>query len=283
MRYRLEYVLFRLYGWLAQRPSLETASSWSGALWRALAPYSKRHRRAIAHLTLAYPEKSAAERAAIAAEMWDTMGRVFAESFRLGDIAHSDRIFIENETELQALLARSQGAVACCAHQGNWEIAALVLRQIGVPTAGIYQRIKNPYVDAMARRLREPYYPDGLLPKEHRTALTALRYVKNGGVLSIMSDLREHRGVKVPFFGHPAPSTPFPAMIAVTQEKPMIAAQIIREPDVRFRVRWREVEVARSGDREADIAATTERLQAAFETFIRSHPGQWMWGHKRWG
>ncbi len=284
MRYRLEYALFLLFGFLVRSLPLEVASSLSGALWRGLAPFSKRHRRALAHIKIGYPEASEAERGLIARDMWDTMGRVFAESFRLDEIAKSDRVTIEDEPQVRALLARSQGFVACAAHQGNWEVAAIGLAKLGYRTAGIYQPLKNPFVDAMARKMRAPLYLDGLLPKhEHRTAFTILRHVKSGGVLSVMADLRENRGVRVPFFGREAASTPFPALIAVSQDKPLYAAEVIREPGVRFRIRVREVEVARGGTRDADVLATTANLQAALEYFIRARPGQWMWGHRRWG
>ena len=54
-----------------------------GALWRLIAPRLRRHARALAHLELAYPEKSAAEREHIAREMWGHLGRTFAEFFHL--------------------------------------------------------------------------------------------------------------------------------------------------------------------------------------------------------
>jgi KDO2-lipid IV(A) lauroyltransferase len=283
LRYRFEFLLFRLVAALATALPLETASRLSGALWRWIAPLLKRHRRALHHLALAYPDMPLAERQRIARGMWETLGRVFAESFHLTELLHSDRIVIEDEDEVRNMFAKTNGFIACGAHQGNWEIAVVVLARLGYSTAGIYQKIKNPYVDEMAKRLREPLYPAGLYPKHPSTALTMLRHVKNGGALSLMADLRETRGVKVPFFGRPAPSTPFPALIAVTQNKALFAAQVVREPGVRFRIAVRPVDVQRTGDRDADIAATTANMQAMFETSIRERPEQWMWGHKRWG
>ena len=283
MRYRLEYILFRAVAALALALPLETASAVSGKLWRWIAPLLKRHRRAIANLRAAFPEMTDAEREKIARNMWETLGRVFAESFRLEEIATSDRITIENEEEWRAMLAQTNGLIACGAHQGNWEIAVSGLLRMGYRAAGVYQRVKNPRVDEYARTLRAPLYPDGLFTKTPSTALTLLRYVKNGGALAIMADLRETKGVSVPFFGRPAPSTPFPALIAVTQNKALFAARVVREPGVRFRIRVLPVDVVRTGDRDADIAATTANLQAMFETYIRDYPDQWMWGHRRWG
>ena len=282
LRYRIEYALYRLFAGLMHLLPIETASAVSGRLWRWLAPYSKRHRRVVRHLKIAYPEKSESERQEIAAASWDTMGRVFAESFRLNEILASDRVRLENFDTVQARLSACNGFVACSAHQGNWEIAVVPLTKMGIRTAGIYRRLKNPYVDEMVRQQRNALYPDGLFQKQHSTALTATRYLKNGGALSIMADLRERRGPSVPFFGHPAPSNAFPAMLAVTLDKPVFVAQVMREENVRFTIRLEEIDVVRTGDREADIIATTARIQAALERNIRARPGEWMWAHGRW-
>lgn len=283
MRYRLEYALFRFVAALMSLLPVETASAASGAIWRWLAPFSKRHRRALANLKAAYPNLSDEEHVALASEMWDTMGRIFAESFRLKEIAASGRVVLDDPERIKALLKDEHGFVICAAHQGNWEVAVAGLPQLGYQAAGIYQRLKNPFVDAAARRFREPLYAAGLFPKGQQSARAALRHVKNGGALSIMADLRENRGVRVPFFGREAPSTPFPAMLAVTLGKKLLLGAVIREPGVRFRIQVNEIEVVRTGDRDADIIATTANLQRKIEEHVRARPGQWMWGHRRWG
>ncbi len=282
LRYRLEFVLYRLFGGLIRFLPIEAASSMTGALFRWFAPLSKRHQRVLNQLNLAYPHMSAAEHAAIAQQSWETMGRVLAESFRLEEILKSDRVVVEDHTAVQARLAQCHGFIACTAHQGNWEIAVVPLTKMGIRTAGIYRRLKNPLVDAMVRQQRAILYPDGLFQKQHSTALAATKYVKAGGALSVMADLREHRGVKVPFFGHPAPSNPFPAMMAVSLNKPIFIAHVMREHGVRFKIKVTEIEVARSGNRDADILETTTRIQAALENNIRERPSEWMWSLGRW-
>ena len=282
MRYRLEYALYRLFAGLMHLLPLEAASAFTGALFRWFAPFSKRHQRVMEQLKLAYTNMSEQEHAMIAQQSWETMGRIFAESFRINDILNSDRVIVEDFDAVYARVASCNGFVACTAHQGNWEIAAISLAKMGIKTAGIYQRLKNPFVDDLLRSQRTVLYPDGLFQKQHSTALSATKYVKGGGALSIMADLRERRGPKVPFFGQPAPSNPFPAMIAVTLNKPVFIAHVMREPGVRFKIKVTEIDVARSGDRDADILETTARIQAALETNIRTRPGEWMWSLGRW-
>ena len=281
LKYRLENGVVRAVAWLVARLPLETASDLSGWIWRRVAPFLGRHDRAIAHLAAAFPDMSETERQRLACDMWECLGRTFAETFYLPEIFASDRIELSGLEILRA--HEGQGMMICAAHQGNWEVATMGLMRLGKEPAGLYQRVKNPLVDAFVRETRSPYYPAGLFAKDPNTAMKLMRVLKRGGCLAMLADLREHTGVKVPFFGRDAPSTPFPGMMARHLGIPLFAGRIIREPGVRFRLSMEEIEVPVTDDKDADILAATANLQAAFERSIRQRPEQWMWAHQRWG
>ena len=283
LRYRAEYAGFRLVSGFFGAFPLEFASALSGAGWRCIAPFTRRHQRAVSQLQRSFPERTAQECDRIARDMWEILGRTFAEFFHLDELFRSDRIVVENRDALLTETPPERGFVACAAHQGNWEIAVMGLPRRPVETAGLYQRIKNPYVDAYVRRMRETYYPGGLFEKHPSTGVKLMRHLRHGGSLAIMADLRDGQGVKAPFFGVPAPSTPFPALLARSLDVPLYAATIVREPRVRFRLRLDRVEVPRTADKQADIVTATANLNAAFEASIRRRPEQWMWAHRRWG
>lgn len=282
-RYGVEDFAFALAGWVLRIPPIESASWISGRIWRIMGPRvgSLRHRRTLANLAAAFPAKSDAELRAMAASMWENLGRTFAESFRLAELAASDRIKVVAAIPFPPDMTAS---VICAAHQANWEIAVL-----GVPEsartrpAGVYQRIKNPRVDARVRKMRAFLYPGGLYPKSAATSRQLIRHARDGGTLAILADQRDFRGPRVPFFGRLAPSTPFPAMVARSLGLKLYAGEIIRKPHVRFEIRLVEIEVPQTQDRDADIVAATAALQAEFERTIRLHPEQWMWSHRRWG
>ena len=281
LKYRLEYGVVRAVAWLMARLPLETASNLSGWIWRQVAPRLQRHARALHHLAAAFPDMSAAERARVAHDMWEVLGRTFAESFYLPDIYASDRIDISGLEILRAY--EGKGVIICAAHQGNWEVATMGLMRIGRQPTGLYQRVKNPLVDAFLLASRAPYYPAGLFTKDPATPLKLMRILKRGGCLAMLADLREYTGLKVPFFGQAAPSTPFPALMARNLGLPLFAGRIVREPGVRFRLSVERIEVPVTDDKEADILAATANLQAAFERSIREKPEQWMWAQQRWG
>jgi len=42
------------------------------------------------------------------------------------------------------------------------------------------------------------------------------------------------------------------------------------------------VELDRTGHLEADILANTQKFTAIIEAYVRKHPEQWLWVHRRW-
>ena len=282
LRYRLEYIVFRAAQAAATALPLEAVSLSSGLAWRLIAPHLYRQERALRNLKLAYPELSLKERKRIAAAMWENLGRTFAESFHLKQIIAEKRIRFEPMEQLEDII-REGPCVVSGLHLGNWELGAHASRLIGLPFTGVYQRLSNPLVDEETRKLRAFLYEGGLLPKTPVSARALMKAAKNGGCPIFAADLRDDNGTAVPFFGVPALSTVFPALLARKTGLPLYAGAVFREPKVRFVIRAARVEIPHTSDHAADAIAGTAALHAQFEAFIRQAPEQWMWAHRKWG
>jgi KDO2-lipid IV(A) lauroyltransferase len=280
-RQHVEYLALRMLAALIMALPLEVASRWSGAGWRLVAPRLRRHQRALDNLARALPETTPAERERIARAMWDNLGRTFAEFFHIPRIVSEGRIALESFERFEAITSGGP-FVVCSLHMGNWEIVSQGGLRFGVPVAGVYQRLTNPLVDEWLRKVREPLYPGGLYDKSPAAARALLRLARQGGYPAFIADLRERRGVVTPFFGHPARSNAFPALIARVAGRPLYAVRAMRLPNVRFSMRIERIDVPQTDDRDADVLAATAALQAQFEEFVREAPEQWMWAHRRW-
>ncbi|MGO4870669.1 MAG: lysophospholipid acyltransferase family protein [Roseiarcus sp.] len=281
VRHYAEYAVFRAIAAIIRALPLETASRWSGLGWRAVAPHLRRHQRALDNLAMALPETSAAERERIARDMWENLGRTFAEFFHLDQIDAQARVTMEGAERFQTIVDAGP-FVVCGMHMGNWELMSLTATRFGAKLAGVYQGLTNPLVERYVYEMRAPMYPAGLLDKSPATARALLRLAREGGCPAFLADLREGRGVETPLFGHPAMSNSFPALIARMTGLPLYAARVLRRADARFSLRIEPVPVPKTRDRGADVAAATATLQALFEEFIREAPEQWMWAHRRW-
>lgn len=290
LRYRVEYAGLRLLVGLARLGPIETATRVSAALWTLIAPRLRRHARALANLAIAYPEKTDAEREAIARAMWGNLGRVMVETMRIDQLMQEPQRF---EFLSQRTFDRYRGklgpAVGVTLHQGNWELAAWPFTEAGGKPAAIFRMVKNPYVDAYLRRQREGLFPGGLFGKgsdaeNQRTARLMTDYVRQGGRLAIVSDLFDRQGIAVPFFGQPAKSVIVPAMIARRVGARIWMGRCLRVgTSSRFRIELKELRVARTTNQAEDIRVTTAAMQAQFEAWVREAPEQFMWSNRRWG
>jgi KDO2-lipid IV(A) lauroyltransferase len=281
LRHRLEHIGFRAAQAAATALPLEAVSRTSGFAWRLIAPRLHRQERALKNLALAYPELSEAERKRIAAGMWENLGRTFGESFHLKEIIAQKRIRFQPREQLDEII-RGGPCVVCGLHLGNWELVAYASKLMGASFTGVYQRLSNPLVDEDTRKLRAFLYDGGLLPKTPVSARALMKAAKSGGYPAFLADLRDDNGAAVPFFGAPALSTVFPALLARKTGLPLYAGAAFREPKVRFVIRAARVEVPHTSDHAADAVAGTAALHAQFEAFIRQAPEQWMWAHRKW-
>ena len=296
LRYRAEYAGLRVLSGLVRMAPLDVAGNISAKLWRLIAPYDRRHQRALQNLTIAFPAKSPAEREAIALAMWENLGRVMTETMQLDRIiAEPDRIQLVDTTArvFERYQSKMGAAIGVTLHMGNWELAAWPLTVAGNNPAAVYRTVKNPYVDTYLRRLRKDLYPGGLLGKGRvndtvdegkKTARLIMDFVRQGGRLGLVCDLHDRTGLPVPFFGRPARSVAIPAMIARRVGARIWMGRCLRVgKQCRFTIELKELKVPRTANAADDVKWVTAAMQAQFEAWVREVPEQWMWSNRRWG
>jgi KDO2-lipid IV(A) lauroyltransferase len=101
--------------------------------------------------------------------------------------------------------------------------------------------------------------------------------------VGMLVDQRFGRGPRVAFFGRPAASNPLLARLARRFDCPVHGARAIRLPGGRFRLEiTEEVTLPRDAAGRVDIEAATAQVNRIVEGWVREHPGQWLWMHRRW-
>jgi len=287
-RYFAEYLLLRGVIAIVRALPLDTATSWSANTWAFVAPKTRRHKRALANLEKAFPEKTPDERERIARAMWANLGRVMAGTMRLDEILDEpERVEVENPQLLERYRGRMGPAICASMHMGNWELAMLPLTRAEAKPAAVYRLVDNPYVDLYLRSQREKLYPGGLFARGAKSGQETARiigsYIRKGGRLGFLADLYDRRGIEVPFFGHSAPSNTVPAMLARRVGARLWVGRCIRIGNgSHFKVLIKELKVPRTDDAQADVRWVVARMQEQFEAWIREHPEQWMWSNRRY-
>lgn len=279
----LEYAGLRAVVGLLGLLGVDRASSFMGFLWRRFARFNPRHARAEQHLALAMPELTPHERTAILLDMWENLGRTFAEGLLLPEIVDSPGRIVMGESLAEEIRTiGAGGAVLCSLHQGNWELLAVGSIGLGKPVAGVYRPLKNPLSEAYFRSRREKAYPGGLVAAGTSSVLHLRSLARGGVAIAMMADLPDGTGIVAPFFGHSALLSKLPVTLARRLGLPLVVAHCQRTDGAHFRIDGERIELPHTEDADADVEQATLALHAVFETWIRNAPGQWMWATRKW-
>ena len=295
LQFRLEYIVLRLVVAAVRVVPLSFATRASASFWRRFAPLlsPKRHKRALANLAIAFPEKTEAERTAIALGHWENLGRVMAETMRIDQIiADPSRIEILNPAVFARYANKLGPIVGASLHMGNWELAVWPLTLAGATPAAVYRSVNNPYIDRYLRDQRKDLYPGGLFGRgrvagvhddTQKTARAIMDYVRRGGRLGVVCDLYDRTGLPVPFFGRDAATVTIPAMIARRTGARIWMSRCIRVgAGSRFKIELKELRVPRTANQSEDVRWATAEMTRQFEAWVRDNPEQWMWSNRRW-
>lgn len=244
------------------------------------------HRHAMENLRLAFPEKTEAERAAIARESWANLGRTVCEYPHLGVLYDGDgrRVESEDSTKLRLAALRAEGRPVLIfgAHLANWELPAVIGHAFGQRAAILYRTPNNPFIAADIVKMREPIMGE-LIPAGIAAPIRMTKAVDQGLNLGMLVDQRFGRGPRVPFFGHPVAANPFIARLARRFEVRVHGMRAIRLPGNRFSLELTApLELPRDAAGRIDVVAATAMVNLVIEGWVREHPGQWLWMHRRW-
>jgi len=244
------------------------------------------------NLRAAFPEKSPEEIEKILAGVWDNLGRIGAEFAHLDHIWDYDltqpdkpsRIeFSPRSKELFDLL-RDDGkpAIFFASHLGNWELPALGAVAHGLDCAILFRRPNSQAADRAIERTRAVKMGT-LIPAGRDAPFKLGQALQNGQHVAMLVDQWLGNGVEVSFFGRKTKANPTLARLVRQVECPIHGVRIIRLPNYRFRAELsEEVKPVRDASGQIDIQGTMQAVTDVVESWVREHPDQWLWLHRRW-
>jgi len=269
---------------------VDTMSNMAGGLVRKVGPLLPEHKIGRDNLTAAFPEKSPQEIEKILASVWDNLGRVgaeFAHIDRLWDYEEKrgeGRIMPSPEAEQIALRLRESGkpVIVFAAHLANWELAAVAAAKYGLEATVLYRRPNLKAVSQAVIDLRAGCMGT-LIPTTIEAPMRMLEVLQGGGRVAMLVDQWYGTGVPVTFFGRPTRANPLIAWLARKVDCPIHGIRIVRHPGNRFQVRVTEaIEVVRDAKGRVDLQGTMQAVTSVIESWVREHPEQWLWVHRRW-
>ena len=285
LAHRCEAIGAALMFGLFRRLPLDAASALGGWLGRLIGPRLGVTKRAAINLRRALPELDEAAARRVMRGMWDNLGRVVAEYPHLAEFrvyGDDGRIaFVGNEI-LDPVIASGRSAIFISAHYGNWEIAIRTAAQAGFEVTGVYRAPNNPIVDRFMLWARGAEGGE-LVPKGDIAAKAAFGALREGRALCMLVDQKMNDGIPVPFFGRDAMTAPALAVLALRYECAVVPIRMQRTKGAHFRmISEPPLALPETGNNDADRAALMREVNALVERWVREHPEQWLWLHRRW-
>ena len=243
------------------------------------------------NLSRIFPDYSLKKRQEIIVGVWDNLGRLAGEMPKLHTLSIVDdpskrpatpHIFVENAPVFKEFHEKQQNVLFVSAHLGNWEVLAHIAEHYEMPFIRVFRKANNPFVNSLIQRNRRGV-EGGFAPKGAEGARMLFKALKNKKNLGFLMDQKMNDGLEVPFFGHPAMTASAVIDLAVRFKLPIIPAQCIREKNGSFHLIIHAPLIVEEGilDDAKRIAVLTQ-LHTLFEAWIRQHPEQWLWVHRRW-
>jgi len=276
---------------LVRRLDPDRSIEFAARQMRRIGPLLPEHRIGRTNLSAAFPEKPAAEIETILREVWANVGRVGAEFAHLDrlwdlDLDHpgAGRIDVTQEVIQRYYQLRNAGQPVLCfaAHYGNWELSAIAAVAHGVSSAVLYRAPNIGDIDRFIREIRATNMGI-LVPTTLDAPVRIANLLQSGISVGMVVDQHYSRGVEVTFFGRRCLTNPLIARLARQVDCPIYGTRIVRLPENRFRIDLiGPVEPQRDAEGRVDVAGTTQVITTIIEGWIREHPEQWLWLHRRW-
>ena len=288
MRQRLEYAA----AWLViktlgamPRPLARAAAICLSRIVYVLHP--RLRRVGMRNLALAFPEKSHHERAIILRGEFTSLGRQLAEVCHFPEytLTNVSKVVVYHGFEnYEHAFARGKGVLFLTAHFGGWELSAFTHSLHGHPMHVVMRTMDNIYLDRMIRHYRT-MHGNTMVDKDDfgRGLISAMKKRQVVGIL-MDTNMTPPQGIFVDFFGMPACTASGLAKIALRTDAAVVPGFTIWDPALgKYRLRFDPaVDLIRSGDDDADIAANTQLFTKIIEDYVRRYPDQWLWIHRRW-
>jgi len=217
--------------------------------------------------------------------MYRNLGFTVAEFFRIPHMSEEEVNDLISYQGLEKLPNKSGGFIVAVGHTGNWELMAAASAQLD-PSILLNVLVKPIKPDSLNRWINRTRATWGNKVLDRRGASReVLRTLKRGENLVFVLDqnARRHWGVFVEFFDKPACTYSALGQLASLSGKPIFPVFCRRDPETRKCLVTIGDEIPGPADRsDEEILKVTQACTKRIEDFVREHPDQWIWMHRRW-
>lgn len=268
--------LFWLVGQLPWNFLLATGRGLGHLAWRLA---KRRSHIARTNIRLCFPELTPEEQEDLARRSVISTGEAILEmagSFSNHRIDLDKRLVIKGMEHIERARADGKGVLLLGMHFNSIDVGSRLLGYL-MDFYAVYRPNDNRVIDRLINQGRGNYLK-GNVPRSDIRQM--IRLLRNGEVLWYApdQDYGIAHAVFVPFFGIPAATITATSRIARMGKAAVIPTAHYRLPGGRYEIEFGPaLDNFPCGDDEADTA----RINQTIEHYVRKHPEQYLWVHKR--
>jgi KDO2-lipid IV(A) lauroyltransferase len=192
------------------------------------------------------------------------------------------RIDEESRERWRDVVTRGRGVVVAASHTGNWDLAACAMARQGELLV-VTKRLRIGWLDRFWQTTRAR---QGVTLVDAPGAMRRAREVLGrGGAVALMIDqvpTSARHASTVDFLGRPAHVDRAPAALAASARAPLVVAAAARGPRGEQVLYVLDVLEPPQRPARAWVDAATAVATRALDRFVRDHPTEWLWLHRRW-
>lgn len=284
IEYAAAWLGLKAMGLLPRSAARFVGAGFAAVAYRLRTPLRK---AAQTNLRVAFPELSERKRDEIIRRMVRQVGWMAAEFSQMPKYSRENIekvVVIDGFENFDAAKRRGKGVLFLTGHMSAWELSSFAHALYGYPLHFLVRPVSNRRVNALVNRYR---CLSGNRPiDKNKSARAILKVLGEAGTIGILMDHNTSldEGVFVNFFGVPASTSSGLARLALRTDAAVVPGFLLWDASRRkYRLRFEPaVALSRTGTEEADVRENTQRFTRVIEDFIREHPDQWLWVHKRW-
>ncbi len=186
---------------------------------------------------------------------------------------------IQGQENLDAALAKGRGVIALSFHLGNFVLLSAAMAAAGCPVHTLIRFLDDERLNNLMLHHSRSFFTELMPSLPRREAVKKiLGTLRDNGAVMMLADNLKRGELETTLFGQPVRTARGFVSLALRTGAAVLPVYLVRGRSGGLQlVIEPEMEMVRTGEMGADLAANTDRIMRLLEELVRRYPDQWYW------
>ena len=186
---------------------------------------------------------------------------------------------IQGQENLDAALAKGRGVIALSFHLGNFVLLSAAMAAAGCPVHTLVRFLDDERLNNLVLHHSRAFFTELMPSLPRREAVKKiLGALRDNGAVMMLADNLKRGELETTLFGQPVRTARGFVSLALRTGAAVLPVYLVRGHSGGLQlVIEPEMEMVRTGEMGADLAANTDRIMRLLEELVRRYPDQWYW------